>query len=240
MTEIVSRLEGALYIQENADAKAVVKGAGILNVKGLKTMDAQSENPFNASNHYLVLYINHYDPLQNKKTTAKYNEVNAEFTLYVKDVDTQSLSIVVNAIVSVEKHRQLGAATFKLTDLTPGMPLTFTLPGYFKVEVLYKPTNIEDPLASVQKAPIWTPKDGGLLIIIIHGAYLLSEKNDAHSSVSLFFHGEIRKTQGSLGSVDISLADVVNEKWTNQLYKLERGYDIVNHLQVELQWRTSD
>ncbi|KAI3825646.1 hypothetical protein L1987_07174 [Smallanthus sonchifolius] len=202
-TQIVSTLERALDIQEKADAKA----GGILIVKVL------GKNLIGCSNPYLVLYIKDRDPLQNIKTTAKYNEAsvewNEEFSLYVKDLDAQNLYILVNSMVSVNDHRRLGLGIMNLKNLTPRIPLICDLNvngrhgdyiAELKVELFYKPTNIEDVISLVPKAPIGTPKDGGLLIIIIHNAFLYNEIDQARSSVSLLFGSELRKTQSMMNT----------------------------------------
>lgn len=66
--------------------------------------------------------------------------------------------------------------------------------GDLKVEALYIPTCEEDEFSSVQNFPIVRNLEtGGLLTVIIHGAVL--HHQERHSSVSLFFGGEIRKTK---------------------------------------------
>ncbi|KAK9059710.1 hypothetical protein SSX86_020414 [Deinandra increscens subsp. villosa] len=197
--------------KENAEARAKAKAKteantkrGILNVKLVRTSKFGAST--DASNHYLALCIDPSGPLQNMKKTAKYNSLNSEwieeFNLYVEMFLDQRLIIHVNNVVSVQKHIHMGQAMMPLTDLTPEILHTCNLDvqddqdryvGNIEVEVLFKPTNIEDVISCIQKLPTETPKGGGLLVIIIHRASLYHEKH-IHSSVSLLFRGELRKT----------------------------------------------
>ncbi|KAI7726422.1 hypothetical protein M8C21_027360 [Ambrosia artemisiifolia] len=207
---------------QNDTEKAGVHIAGILNVKVLQITDVRRrEDRFVAANPYLILYIKRLrQEHKHLKTSVKQNEVNAEwneeFTLYVENIRAQRLFILVNNVVSVKKHDYLGKAVMKLTYLTPEIPVICKLDimgesydhiGDLKIEVVYKPfaydcipTSLEDVTSLVQKAPVRTPKGGGLLIIIIHGAYLYREKDHAHSSVSLLFRGQLRKTQSMMNT----------------------------------------
>ncbi|KAM0064760.1 putative C2 domain-containing protein [Helianthus debilis subsp. tardiflorus] len=207
MRQVVGTLEWSLALQEWEDAKQAVRRDGILTVKVLSITDLNN-NPFDASKQYLVFNISIGVYIQRK---AKYYEANAkcneEFTLYVNHLLENDLEIYVNNIVSVNKHCHLGKTCMKLIDLTPEIPCTRKLPlfdvndrkiGNLIVEVSYKPNNIEDVISFVLKAPIGTPKDGGLLVIIIHGANVHQTKGP--SSVSLIFRGEVRKTKSMMNT----------------------------------------
>ncbi|XP_076919876.1 receptor-like protein kinase HERK 1 [Bidens hawaiensis] len=216
MTQIVSALERALVVQEMAGDY----GAGILSVKilGDPFVDHHFSKTWknNTWNDYFVLYIDRYAPLQYRITTRKYNNwaIAAwveEFSLYVKNFHVQELFILVINTESVTQHNCMGEATMNLSDLTPEVPMTCKLVvkdntyqqiGYLKVEVLYKPVNINitNVYSSVLKAPVGTPKGGGLLVIIIQGANLDDESRHAHTSVSLLFRGEIRKTHSMMNT----------------------------------------
>ncbi|XP_076957788.1 uncharacterized protein LOC143633352 [Bidens hawaiensis] len=219
MAQIVTALESAIETQEKADAEAkakAIKRAGILNVKVLRTTDVGRENTFDASNLYFILYIDYGNELY-EPVNEWYNKVNKEWnedsTMYVENFDAQVLSIIVTEVESLEKHRQLGTTSIKLTDLTPEIPLICNLPvqdkkclGHIKVEMLYEPSPygvikaiIEDVLSLVQKAPEGTPKDGGLLVVIIHQA-LLTDKKYHHSAVTLRLHGELRRTPSMMNT----------------------------------------
>ncbi|KAF5782913.1 putative protein kinase RLK-Pelle-LRR-I-1 family [Helianthus annuus] len=207
MRQVVGALEWSLVLQERADANPAVHRDGILTVKVLSITDLNN-NPLDASKQYLVLEVSIGVYIQRK---AKYYEANAkcneEFTLYVNNLLEKDLYIYVNNIVSVNKHCHLGKSWMKLIDLTPEIPCTRKLPlsdvndhqiGNLIVEVSYKPINIEDVISFVLKAPIGTPKDGGLLVIIIHGANLYETKGPL--SVSLIFRGEVRKTKSMMNT----------------------------------------
>lgn len=103
----------------------------------------------------------------------------------------------------------MGKAKLKVKSLTPEIPKTCDLEiknashdsiGKIMIELVYKPftydqilSGIED-LSIVQKAPIWTPPGGGLLVVIIRKAFLFGEGDLPHTSASLLFRGQLRKT----------------------------------------------
>ncbi|XP_076881688.1 synaptotagmin-2-like [Bidens hawaiensis] len=187
-----------MFSYENADEEAVY-GDGILNLKVLKKEDEGNKNQFKVpDNSYLIL-----DMGDRQTVKCGWDEV---VTLYVEEFHHQWLNVFLNKVESVEKHRHLGMAIFRLSDLTSEIPVNWSdmiwmnINGWFvgniTVEVLYKAmayTRIPTVSRSIQKAPVGTPKDGGLLVIIIHRADLSHVKHK-HSSVTLLFHGELRKT----------------------------------------------
>lgn len=112
----------------------------------------------------------------------------------------------------------MGVNVIPLKDLTPEEPKTLTLDllknlnpddvqneksrGQLVVEVNYKPfqddqmpTNVEDAMDTVQKAPDGTPEGGGLLVIIVHEAQDLEGKHHTNPSVRLLFRGEEKRTK---------------------------------------------
>ncbi|KAI7732924.1 hypothetical protein M8C21_029767, partial [Ambrosia artemisiifolia] len=222
MREIVSTLEKALDVQEKGDSEATVHRAGILNVNVLKVTDFENKNHMDASNHYFVLRAYRPESADRKGRFSKAGW-NEESTLYLEDV---------------EKHCIVGMASMELKDLTPETPLTCSvrvdgmMKSYIsnlKVEMLYKPAAVKDLIKSVQKVPIGTPKDGGLLVVIIHNAILHSVVNRAGSTsslVSLLFRGKLRKT--------VCLMNTIFPKWVQEFtFMLEKPPTDENlHLEV--------
>lgn len=102
----------------------------------------------------------------------------------------------------------MGWAGYTLRQLTPGKPHTQTfdlvkhypkqrLTGKIIVEMVYKPFTsycILKDVCPVKKAPLGTPRGGGVLVVIIHRGLPLQRKHHTNLSVSLLFQGELRKT----------------------------------------------
>ncbi|KAI7737111.1 hypothetical protein M8C21_007420 [Ambrosia artemisiifolia] len=211
MIEIVNALVMALNIQEKADGKVAIDGVGILNVKLLGIREYGEKNPSDVSNDYLILDLSHTsdDP---QRVKVEGNEV---FTLYVEKYFEQHLNIVVNKVESVNKHRYVGNASMKLRDVNPEIPQTFNLSmwdepvwdekyvGDLKVEVLYKCLAYNDHIPTIsrsdQKAPIGIPKDGGLLVVIIHSASSMRRRHQ-HTSIKLCINGELRNTPSMMNT----------------------------------------
>ncbi|KAJ0952304.1 putative protein kinase RLK-Pelle-LRR-I-1 family [Helianthus annuus] len=212
MIEIVKALESALEIQEKADEKAAVHREGILIVKVFR-----STARFDAKNHYLILYVY---PLTDHHPLAVKAEWNEESTLYVEKFDGPELVILVNKVESQEKHCHVATARYKFSDLTPETKTPnverrldfYTGAGDRRVEVLYNPSAYLALSRSILTAPVWTPKDGGLLIVRIHGAELFGRSNC--SCVQLFFRDEIRETP--------SMSNTSNPVWLQEAFLLEQ------------------
>uniref|UniRef100_A0A251VGS9 non-specific serine/threonine protein kinase n=1 Tax=Helianthus annuus TaxID=4232 RepID=A0A251VGS9_HELAN len=122
-------------------------------------------------------------------------------------------------IVKQEKHCHVVTARYKFSDLTPEIRTPYFLDierrfnfytGGNRVEVLYKPSVYQDHILALSRsiltAPVWTPKDGGLLIVRIHGAELFGRSNC--SCVQLFFREEIRETR--------SMSNTSNPVWLQE------------------------
>ncbi|XP_021902749.1 synaptotagmin-2 [Carica papaya] len=202
------------------DAKAMQKPVGILSVKVLKAMKLRKKDLLGASDPYVKLKLSG-DKLHIKKTTVKHNnlnpEWNEEFSLVVKDPESQVLEISVYDWEQVGKHDKMGINAIPLRELTAEEPKVMTVDllknmdqndaqneksrGQLVLEVVYKPfdedevpDDIDDPNA-VEKAPEGTPEGGGLLVVIVHEAEALEGKYHTNPFVRLLLRGEERKTK---------------------------------------------
>lgn len=201
-------------------SKAAKKPVGILNVKVLKGMKLKKKDLLGKSDPYVKLRLTE-DKLSTKKTTVKHSnlnpEWNEEFSLVVKDPESQALELIVYDWEQVGKHDKMGMNVIPLKDLTPEEPKVMTLNllknmdpndvqneksrGDIVVEVVYKPfqddeipNDVEDSNA-VDKAPEGTPAGGGLLVVIVHEAQDVEGKHHTNPYVRLLFQGEERKTK---------------------------------------------
>lgn len=201
-------------------SKAAKKPVGILNVKVLKGMKLKKKDLLGKSDPYVKLRLTE-DKLSTKKTTVKHSnlnpEWNEEFSLVVKDPESQALELIVYDWEQVGKHDKMGMNVIPLKDLTPEEPKVMTLNllknmdpndvqneksrGDIVVEVVYKPfqddeipNDVEDSNA-VDKAPEGTPAGGGLLVVIVHEAQDVEGKHHTNPYVRLLFKGEERKTK---------------------------------------------
>ncbi|GFP93391.1 synaptotagmin-2, partial [Phtheirospermum japonicum] len=209
-----------LEVQIMDPSKAMQKPVGILNVIVLRAMKLKKKDLLGASDPYVELKLMD-DKLTAKKTTVKHSnlnpEWNEEFTLVVKDPQTQVLSLQVYDWEQVGSHDKMGLNVVQLNGLTPEEPKTMTLDllknlnpddaqneksrGQLVVEVTYKPfkdnemaSDLEN-IGDVQKAPEGTPDGGGLLVILIHEAQDLEGKYHTNPSVRINFRGEEKKTK---------------------------------------------
>ncbi|KAL8135697.1 hypothetical protein AgCh_010359 [Apium graveolens] len=199
--------------------KAMKRPVGILNVKVVKAMKLQKKDLLGASDPYVKLKISE-DKLPSKKTTVKHKnlnpEWNEEFTVVVKDPESQILELVVYDWEKVGKHDRMGMNVIHLKDLTPEETKVLTLDllknmdpsdpqneksrGQLVVEAMYKPfDDAERPADSedseVQKAPEGTPDGGGLLVVIVHEGHDLEGKHHTNPSLRLLFKGEEKRTK---------------------------------------------
>lgn len=201
-------------------SKAAKKPVGVLNVKVLKGMKLKKKDLLGKSDPYVKLRLTE-DKLSTKKTTVKHSnlnpEWNEEFSLVVKDPESQALELIVYDWEQVGKHDKMGMNVIPLKDLTPEEPKVMTLNllknmdpndvqneksrGDIVVEVVYKPfqddeipDDVEDSNA-VDKAPEGTPASGGLLVVIVHEAQDVEGKHHTNPYVRLLFKGEERKTK---------------------------------------------
>ncbi|RAL40416.1 hypothetical protein DM860_006486 [Cuscuta australis] len=228
--EIVKEQVGNMYlwpktldVQIMDPAKAMQRPVGILNVKVVRAMKLKKKDLLGASDPYVKLKLTD-DKLPSKKTTVKHKnlnpEWNEEFSLVVKDPQSQSLDISVYDWEQVGTHDKMGINTVPLKDLisTPEEPKVLTLDllktlkpddpqneksrGQIVLEVMYKPfseeqqmPSAEDSLKQVEAAPEGTPDGGGLLVVIVHEAQDLEGKHHTNPSVRLIFKGEEKRTK---------------------------------------------
>ncbi|ESW09344.1 hypothetical protein PHAVU_009G119800 [Phaseolus vulgaris] len=200
--------------------KALKKPVGILNTKVLRAMKLKKKDLLGASDPYVKLTLTD-DKLTSKKTTVKHKnlnpEWNEEFSLVVKDPETQSLEFHVYDWEQVGKHDKMGMNMIPLKDLVSEEPKLFTLDllknmnpkdaqneksrGQIIMELTYKPFRAEDLAKSFKQAhsikdpPEGTPPGGGLLVVIIHEAQDVEGKYHTNPHVRLIFKGEERRTK---------------------------------------------
>ncbi|XP_004500733.1 synaptotagmin-2-like isoform X2 [Cicer arietinum] len=209
-----------LEVQIIDPAKAFKRPVGILNVKVIKAMKLKKKDLLGASDPYVKLKLTG-DNLPSKKTTVKHKnlnpEWNEEFSLVVKDPESQALDIHVYDWEQVGKHDKMGMNVIQLKELTPEEPKVLTLEllknmdpndtqndksrGQIVVELTYKPFKEEDmdkgydETQSLQKPPEGTPPGGGLLVIIVHEAQDIEGKYHTNPHVRIIFRGEEKKTK---------------------------------------------
>ncbi|XP_038716247.1 synaptotagmin-2 isoform X2 [Tripterygium wilfordii] len=209
-----------LEVQIMDPSKAMKKPVGILNVKVVRAMKLKKKDLLGGSDPYVKLKLTE-DKLLTKKTTIKYKnlnpEWNEEFSMVVKDPETQALELIVYDWEQIGKHDKIGMNVVPLKDLTPEEPKVMTLDilknmnpndvqneksrGQLVVELVYKtfkddeiPTESGDSNA-VEKAPEGTPAGGGLLVVIVHEAEDVEGKHHTNPYVRLTFRGEEKKTK---------------------------------------------
>ncbi|KAL2895400.1 Synaptotagmin-2 [Bienertia sinuspersici] len=200
--------------------KARKKPVGILHVKVVKAMNLKKKDLLGASDPYVKLKLTE-DKLPSKKTTVKYKNLNPEwgedFTMSVRDPESQALEILVYDWEKFGSHEKMGVNVVPLKDLTPDEMKVVTLEllksmdpddvrneksrGQLVLELLYNPFKEDeipdDPEDSgtVEKAPEGTPAGGGLLVITVHQAQDVEGKHHTNPYVRLIFQGEERKTK---------------------------------------------
>ncbi|XP_058780907.1 synaptotagmin-2-like isoform X1 [Vicia villosa] len=230
--------------------KAFKRPVGILNIKVIKAMKLKKKDLLGASDPYVKLKLTG-DNLPSKKTTVKHKnlnpEWNEEFSLTVKDPESQVLDIHVYDWEQVGKHDKMGMNVIQLKELVVEEPRVFTLEllknmdlsdaqneksrGQIVVEVTYKPFKEEDldksfnRIESLQKAPEGTPIGGGLLVVIVHEGEDIEGKYHTNPHVRLIFKGEERKTKSMKKSRDPRWEDefqfTVEEPPTNDKLHVE-------------------
>ncbi|RDX61161.1 Synaptotagmin-2, partial [Mucuna pruriens] len=209
-----------LEIQVMDPTRALKRPVGVLNAKVLKAMKLKKKDLLGASDPYVVLKLTE-DNLASKKTTVKHKnlnpEWNEEFSLVVKDPDSQALELRVYDWEQVGKHDKMGMNMIYLKELLPEEPKVFTLDllknmdpndaqneksrGQVVLELTYKQFKEEDlakvftEAKSMKKAPEGTPPGGGLLIVIVHDAQDIEGKYHTNPHVRLIFKGEERRTK---------------------------------------------
>nr|KYP44068.1 Extended synaptotagmin-2 [Cajanus cajan] len=211
-----------LEIQVIDPTKALKKPVGVLNAKVIRAMKLKKKDLLGASDPYVVLKLIE-DNLASKKTTVKHKnlnpEWNEEFSLVVKDPESQSLELRVYDWIYVGKHDKMGMNMIPLKELVPEESKVFTLDllknmdpndaqneksrGQVVLELTYKPFKEEelakglsfDRAQSLAKAPEGTPPGGGLLVVIIHEAQDVEGKYHTNPHVRLIFRGEEKRTK---------------------------------------------
>ncbi|XP_038887568.1 synaptotagmin-2-like isoform X2 [Benincasa hispida] len=199
---------------------ALRKPVGILDVKIVRAMRLKKKDLLGASDPYVKLKLTE-ENLPSKKTTVKHKnlnpEWNEEFSLVVKDPNSQVIEFQVYDWEQVGKHDKMGMNVIPLKDLPPEVSKVFTLDllknmdpndvqndknrGQIVVELTYKPFK-EDELAGdlddalkVKDAPVGTPENGGLLVVIVHEAQDVEGKHHNNPYVRLLFKGEEKRTK---------------------------------------------
>ncbi|CAO2815324.1 unnamed protein product [Amaranthus hypochondriacus] len=210
----------ALQIPILDPGKARKRPVGILHVKVVKAMNLKKKDLLGGSDPYVKLKLTE-DKLPSKKTTVKYKnlnpEWNEEFTMSIRDPETQVLEVFVYDWEKIGTHEKMGINAVPLKDLTPDEMKVVTLEllksmdpddarneksrGQVVLELTYKlfkgdemAKDTEDS-GVVEKAPEGTPAGGGLLVIIVHEAQGLEGKHHTNPFARLLFKGEERKTK---------------------------------------------
>ncbi|XP_075476547.1 synaptotagmin-1-like [Primulina tabacum] len=209
-----------LDVQILDPTKAMQKPVGILHVKVLRATKLRKKDLMGGSDPYVKLKLTE-SKAPSKKTAVKHNnlspEWNEEFSIVVKDPETQALELIVYDWEKVGKHDKMGMNVVPLKELPPDEAKVMTLDllknmdpndvqndkvrGQIEVELTYKPFKEEDMphntenLGAVQKAPEGTPSGGGLLVVIVHEAQDVEGKHHTNPYVRINFKGEERKTK---------------------------------------------
>ncbi|KAL8543280.1 hypothetical protein ACS0TY_003994 [Phlomoides rotata] len=209
-----------LEVQILDPTKAMKKPVGILHVKVLRALKLKKKDLLGGSDPYVKLKLTE-TKAPSKKTTVKHKnlnpEWNEEFSMVVKDLETQALELIVYDWEQVGKHDKMGLNSVPLKDLPPNEPKTMTLDilknmdpndvqndkmrGQIEVELTYKPFKEEDmpkdaeDSSAVEKAPEGTPDGGGLLVVTVHEAQDVEGKHHTNPYVRVIFRGEERKTK---------------------------------------------
>ncbi|GAB4839186.1 Synaptotagmin-2 [Ancistrocladus abbreviatus] len=210
----------ALEVTVMDPKQAAKRPVGMLHVKVLRALKLKRKDLLGGADPYVKLKLTG-DKLPSKKTTVKHGnlnpEWNEEFTIVVKDPESQALEVLVYDWEQVGKHDKMGMNLVPLKELTPDDPKVVTLDllksmdpdderneksrGQLVLEVLYKPfkdselpKDFEDSNA-VENAPEGTPVGGGLLVVIVHQAQDLEGKHHNNPYVHLVLKGEEKKTK---------------------------------------------
>ncbi|CAN1276538.1 SYT2 [Linum perenne] len=209
-----------LEVQVLDPAKAMKRPVGILHVKVLRAMQLKKKDLLGASDPYVKLKLTE-DKVPSKKTTVRHNnlnpEWNEEFSMTVRDPETQALELNVYDWEQVGKHDKMGMNVVPLKDIPPEEAKVMTLDllktmdlddpqneksrGQVVVELTYKPFKEEDMPSSfeetqgLEKPPEGTPTGGGLLVVIVHEAQDVEGKHHTNPYVRINFKGEKKKTK---------------------------------------------
>ncbi|CAI0445304.1 unnamed protein product [Linum tenue] len=210
----------ALEIQVLDANRALKRPVGILTVKVLRAMKLKKKDLLGASDPYVKLKLTE-DKLPSKKTTVRHKnlnpEWNEEFSMTVRDPETQSLELHVYDWEQVGKHDKMGMNLVPLKDIPPEETKVMTLDllktmdlndpqneksrGQIVVELTYKPFKEEEMPSSfeetqtVEKPPEGTPAGGGLLVVIVHEAQDVEGKHHTNPCVRITFKGEEKRTK---------------------------------------------
>ncbi|XP_051132754.1 synaptotagmin-1-like [Andrographis paniculata] len=209
-----------LEVQILDPKSAMKKPVGILHVKVVRAMKLRKKDLLGASDPYVKLKLTE-SKAPSKKTTVKHKNLNPEwdedFSLVVKDPETQALELSVYDWEKVGKHEKMGMNVVPLKELQADEPKVMTLDllknmdlnddqndkmrGQIVVELTYKPfkgedlpNDLENP-GAVNKAPEGTPPGGGLLVVTVHEAEDVEGKHHTNPYVRIIFKGEERKTK---------------------------------------------
>nr|GMD08614.1 synaptotagmin-1-like [Ipomoea batatas] len=199
--------------------RAMKRPVGILHVKILRATQLRKKDLLGASDPYVKIKLTE-SKLPSKKTSVKHKnlnpEWNEEFSMVVKDPESQVLEIYVYDWEQVGKHEKMGMNVIPLKDLTPDDPKTMTLDllknmdpndiqnnksrGQIMMELTYKPFKEEDKpnnveSGTIEKAPEGTPPGGGVLAVLIHEAEDVEGKHHTNPYVRIIFKGEEKKTK---------------------------------------------
>ncbi|CAN1307643.1 SYT1 [Linum perenne] len=209
-----------LEIQVLDPLKAMRRPVGILMVKVVRAMKLKKKDLLGASDPYVKLKLTE-DKVPSKKTTVKHKnlnpEWNEEFSMTVKDPETQALEFHVYDWEQVGKHDKMGMNIVQLKDITPLETKVMTLDlvktmesndpqndkfrGQIVLELTYKPFKEEDlpstfeDMQSVEKPPEGTPAGGGVLVVIVHEAQDVEGKHHTNPCVRITFKGEEKRTK---------------------------------------------
>ncbi|XP_073119046.1 synaptotagmin-1-like isoform X2 [Henckelia pumila] len=209
-----------LDVQILDPTKAMQKPVGILHVKVLRASKLRKKDLLGGADPYVKLKITE-SKAPSKKTAVKHKnlnpEWNEEFSMVVKDPETQALELLVYDWEQVGKHDKMGMNVVPLKELPPDEAKVMTLDllknmdpndgqndkmrGQIEVELTYKPFKEEDMphntenTGEVQKAPEGTPSGGGLLVVTVHEAQDVEGKHHTNPYVRINFKGEERKTK---------------------------------------------
>ncbi|CAH9144175.1 unnamed protein product [Cuscuta epithymum] len=201
-------------------SKAMKRPVGILHVKICGATQLKKKDLLGASDPYVKLKLTE-SKLPSKKTTVKHKNLNPvwdeEFSMVVKDPESQELEIYVYDWEKVGKHEKMGMNVVPVKDLTPDDKKTMTLDllktmdpndpqnnksrGQITVELTYKPFKEEEGPEDSSKSgkfgkmPEGTPPGGGVLSVLIHGAEDIEGKHHTHPYVQIIFKGEEKKTK---------------------------------------------
>ncbi|CAL1410241.1 unnamed protein product [Linum trigynum] len=202
------------------DAKALKRPVGILRVKVLRAMKLKKKDLLGASDPYVKLKLSE-DKVPSKKTTVRHKnlnpEWNEEFSMTVRDPETQALELHVYDWEQVGKHDKMGMNLVPLKDIPPKETKVMTLDllktmdlndpqneksrGQIVVELTYKPFKEEEmpstfeEMQTVEKPPEGTPAGGGLLVVIVHEAQDVEGKHHTNPCVRITFKGEEKRTK---------------------------------------------